>query len=249
MELLFGIGAMWGTRTDVNGVPISGPRQFAILQDTSVDFDFETKDLYSQLGFPLDAARGKGKVSAKSKVARVYTALYADLFFGEIFSTGEVNVSQNELVTLAAGSYTVSHSTSFVADLGVVVNAGGQAILSATSATPGPLGYTVSTAGVYSFNATLVGSQVAISYIYTDASGFSFTINNNLMGYTPTFQATLYHNNPTLRSTGQMTLRLNTCISSRLTFPTRVGEYAMSDFDFMAIGDGANRVGVVSFSE
>jgi hypothetical protein len=46
-----------------------------------------------------------------------------------------------------------------------------------------------------------------------------------------------------------MTLRLNTCISSRLTFPTRVGEYAMPDFDFMAIGDGSNIVGVVAFSE
>jgi len=102
---------------------------------------------------------------------------------------------------------------------------------------------------VYTFNTSIAGTQLAISYVYTDSGGFELTINNNLMGFTPTFQTTLYHNNPTLRSTGQMTLRLNTCISSRLTFPTRVGEYTMSDFDFMAIGDGGNRVGVVAFSE
>jgi hypothetical protein len=251
MELLFGIGALWGQRVDVNGNTLGiGPHQFAILQDTSVDFDFETKDLYSQLGFPLDAARGKGKVSAKSKVARVYTALYADLFFGETFSSGEVNVSQNELVTLGAGGiYTVAHSAAFVADLGVFINAGGQNFLSLTTTAPSNAQYAVSTAGTYTFNTSLAGTQLAISYVYTDSGGFEFTITNNLMGFTPTFQATLYHNNPTLRSTGQMTLRLNTCISARLTFPTRVGEYAMSDFDFMAIGDGANRVGVVAFSE
>src|SRR5260370_3343457 len=115
MELLFGIGALWGQRTDVNGAPIGvGPHQFAILQDTAIDFDFEQKDLYSQLGYPLDAARGKGKVTGKSKMARVYAALYADLFFGEVFTTGEFNVSQNELVTLAAaGLYTVANSAAF----------------------------------------------------------------------------------------------------------------------------------------
>ncbi len=251
MELMFGIGALWGQRVDVNGLPIGiGPHQFAILQDSSCDFDFEQKDLYSQLGFPLDAARGKGKVSVKSKVARIYTALYADLFFGETFAAGEVNVSQNELVTLGAGGvYTVTHSSAFIADLGVFINAGGQNFLQLTTGTITNTEYGVSTAGVYTFNTSLAGTVLAISYVYTDSGGFEFTIHNNLMGFTPTFQATLYHNNPTLRSTGQMTLRLNTCISSRLTFPTRVGEYTMPDFDFMAIGDGANIVGVVAFSE
>jgi len=251
MELLFGIGALWGQRVDVNGNNIGiGPHQFAIIQDTSVDFDFETKELYSQLGFPVDAARGKGKVTAKSKMARVYTAIYADIFFGETFAAGEINVSQNELVTLgAAGLYTVTHSAAFQADLGVFVNAGGQLFLQYSTTAPSNTQYGVSTAGVYTFNTSIAGTQLAISYVYTDSGGFEFTINNNLMGFTPTFQTTLYHNNPTLRSTGQMTLRLNTCISSRLTFPTRVGEYTMSDFDFMAIGDGGNRVGVVAFSE
>lgn len=251
MQLMFGIGALWGQRTDVNGKPIGiGPHQFAILQDTSIDFDFEEKDLYSQLGFPLDAARGKGKVSAKSKMARIYAALYADLFFGEAFTAGEINVSQNELVTLGSGgTYTVSNAANFVADLGVFVNSGGQAFLQLATVAPSNTQYNVSSTGVYTFNTSLSGTVLAINYVYTDASGFEFTIHNNLMGFTPTFQATMYHNNPTLRSTGQMTLRLNTCISSRLTFPTRVGEYALPDFDFMAIGDGSNIVGVVAFSE
>jgi hypothetical protein len=68
MQLIFGIGALWGTRTDVSGI---GPDQFAILQDNSIDFTFEVKELYSQLGYPIDIARGKGKVTG-AKMARVF---------------------------------------------------------------------------------------------------------------------------------------------------------------------------------
>lgn len=80
MQLIFGIGALWGTRTDV---PNIGPDQFAVLQDNTVEFQFEVKELYSQLGYPIDIARGKGKITGKAKVARVFGALYGDIFFGD----------------------------------------------------------------------------------------------------------------------------------------------------------------------
>src|SRR5579859_4058918 len=98
MQLIFGIGALWGTRSDVAGI---GPDQFAVLQDNSVDFAFEVKELYSQLGYPIDIARGKGKISGKAKVARVFANLYADIFFGETVATGEDNVSENEIQVIA----------------------------------------------------------------------------------------------------------------------------------------------------
>ena len=79
MELIFGIGALWGQRTDVPGV---GPDQFGVLQDNSIDFSFELKELYSQLQFPIDIARGKGKITGKAKRARNFSTLYADRFFG-----------------------------------------------------------------------------------------------------------------------------------------------------------------------
>ena len=65
MQLIFGIGALWGTRSDIPNV---GPDQFAVLQDNSIDFAFEVKELYSQLGYPSDIARGKGKITGKAKV-------------------------------------------------------------------------------------------------------------------------------------------------------------------------------------
>ena len=39
MQLSFGSGAVWGERTDVTGSGI-GPRQFGVLQDIQIDFDW-----------------------------------------------------------------------------------------------------------------------------------------------------------------------------------------------------------------
>ena len=42
MQLSFGSGAIWGERTDVIGSGI-GPRQFGVLQDIQIDFDWSDK--------------------------------------------------------------------------------------------------------------------------------------------------------------------------------------------------------------
>ena len=56
MQLSFGSGAIWGERTDVSGSGI-GPRQFGVLQDIQIDFDWTDKPLYGQLQFPVAIAR------------------------------------------------------------------------------------------------------------------------------------------------------------------------------------------------
>src|SRR5271168_2423823 len=162
MQLLFGIGALWGVRSDITGV---GPDQFAVLQDNSIDFAFEIKELYSQLGWPIDIARGKGKITGKAKMARVFGALYADLFFGATAATGEDNVSENELYTLAASTLSVTHATSFVADLGVYYSATGNLRFAYTTGTPSAAGqYTTGTNGAYTFFTGDIGAAIAISY-------------------------------------------------------------------------------------
>src|SRR5436305_496406 len=67
MQLAFGAGALWGNRTDVTGGGI-GPDQFGILQDVQIDFDWTTKELWGQFQFPVDIARGQGKISGKAKL-------------------------------------------------------------------------------------------------------------------------------------------------------------------------------------
>jgi hypothetical protein len=247
MQLIFGIGALWGQRSDKPGV---GVDQFAVLQDNSIDFTFEVKELYSQLGYPIDIARGKGKVTGKAKTARVFANLYANIFFGEVATSGESNVSEFEVHTLASASVTANNASTYVQDLGVFYNGGANLRFTYVTGSPTALGtYTTASGGVYSFSTGDIGAAVNISYIYTDTGGKTITINNNFMGYTPTFIGTFYQSRGTQGSSGQLTLRLNECVSSHLTIPTRIDDYAIQDFDFQAFSGGNNVVGTISTSE
>ena len=246
MQLIFGIGALWGTRNDITGV---GPDQFAILQDNSVDFAFEIKELYSQLGYPVDIARGKGKITGKAKVARVFASLYADIFFGESVATGETNTAENEVHTLASGTMTVAHSTGYVADLGIYYNSAGQTRFQYVTGAPAIGQYSTGVNGIYTFFTGDISAAISVSYVYTDASGKTITINNEFMGYTPTFVGTFYQQRNTQGSTGQLTLRLNECVSSHLTIPSRLDDYAIQDFDYQAFSNSSNVVGTISTTE
>ena len=101
MQLAFGAGALWGNRTDVTGSGI-GPDQFGILQDVQIDWDWQTKELWGQYQFPVDIARGQGKITGKAKFARIFGAIYGDLFFGQTPATGQLTVSENEAATVPA---------------------------------------------------------------------------------------------------------------------------------------------------
>lgn len=247
MQLIFGIGALWAQRTDQAGV---GPDQFAVLQDNSVDFSFELKELYSQQQFPIDIARGKGKITGKAKSARVFAALYADIFFGSTFTTGETNVSENEIHTAITTVSVNNPGSSFVADLGVYYNAAGNTRFAFVTGAPTAKGqYSTGTNGVYTFFTGDASASVAISYVYTDLNGNTIQITNNYMGVTPTFAATFYQNRATQGSAGQLTLRLNQCVSSHFTIPSRLDDYAIPDFDYQAFATGTNTIGVLSTTE
>ena len=79
MQLAFGAGALWGNRTDVTASGI-GPDQFGILQEVQIEWDWTTRELWGQHQFPVDIARGQGKISGKAKFARIFGAIYGDLF-------------------------------------------------------------------------------------------------------------------------------------------------------------------------
>jgi hypothetical protein len=246
VQLVFGIGALWGTRSDVPGI---GPDQFAILQDNTVDFAFEVKELYSQLGYPIDIARGKGKITGKAKVARIFANLYADIFFGETIATGEENVAENENHTLATTTVSVTNASSFIADLGVYYNAQGNDRFQFVTGAPTLGQYSTGTNGIYTFFTGDIGASVGISYVFTDASGKTITINNHFMGYTPTFMGTFYQSRNTQGATGQLTLRLNECVSSHLSLPSKIDDYAIPDMDYQAFSNGSNVIGTLSTTE
>jgi hypothetical protein len=128
MQLSFGSGAVWGERTDVTGSGI-GPRQFGVLQDVQIDFDWTDKPLYGQLQFPVAIARGQGKITGKAKFAQILGLLYSDIFFGLAPATGQFAVSQLEAASIPAVTpytVTVANAANYNDDLGVVYAASGK---------------------------------------------------------------------------------------------------------------------------
>src|ERR1700758_5128947 len=178
MQLSFGSGAIWGERTDVIGSGI-GPRQFGVLQDIQIDFDWSHKELYGQLQFPVAIARGQGKISGKAKFAQILGLLYSDIFFGLAAATGQFAVSQLEAAVVPATTpypATVANAANYNDDLGVVYAATGKRFNRVT--TPAAAGqYSVNFAtGVYTFSSADASASVLISYTYgTTTSGSKLT--------------------------------------------------------------------------
>ena len=197
MQLNFGSGALWGERTDLTGSGI-GPRQFGVLQDIQIDFDWTEKELYGQLQFPVAIARGQGKITGKAKFAQILGLLYSDIFFGITAATGQFAVSELEAAIVPAVtpySVPVANASNYNDDLGVAYSANGKRFNRVT--TPSAAGqYSVNFAsGVYTFAAADANAALLISYTYNITTvGNKLTLTNQLMGTTPVFKGNiLYH--------------------------------------------------------
>jgi hypothetical protein len=248
MQLSFGSGAIWGERTDVTGSGI-GPRQFGVLQDIQIDFDWTDKELYGQLQFPVAIARGQGKITGKAKFAQILGLLYSDIFFGLTPANGQFAVSQLEAAIVpAATPYTVTaaNASSYNDDLGVVYASSGKRFNRVS--TPSTLGqYSVNFAtGVYTFSSADASAALLISYTYNVAtSGSKLTITNQVMGMTPTFKATFY----TTYNGDGTALRLNACTANKLSLPTKLDTWTINELDFMAFADASGTIGYLSTVE
>ncbi len=248
MQLSFGSGAIWGERTDVTGSGI-GPQQFGILQDIQIDFDWSDKELYGQLQFPVAIARGQGKITGKAKFAQILGLLYSDMFFGVTPATGQFAVSQLEAATIPATTpYTVvpANAASYNDDLGVTYAANGKRFNRVI--TPSAAGqYSVNFAtGVYTFSSADASTSVLVSYTYNIAtSGNMLTLLNQPLGITPTFKATFY----TAYNGSGTALRLNACTANKLSLPTKLDTWTISELDFMAFADASGTIGYLSTVE
>jgi len=240
MEFGFGSGILTGIRTDIT-TSTQTPVRFGALQDVSIEFSGDTKQLWATQQYPIDSARGKTKITGKAKVAEIKARMYNDLFFGQTLSTGSLKYAYNESTTLATGtpSYTVANSASTpLVDQGVFYVANGNQLV-AVSATPSSGQYTFNVGtGVYTFGSADGGSGVFMNYTYHSASGYTISGQNPFMGNTPRFQATLFQP----FEGNQVVLVLNQCVASRLTFPTRIDDYVIADLDFDAFADNAGNV-------
>jgi hypothetical protein len=232
LQIGFGSGILFVTRKDIANAP---PFQLAALQDITISFTGELKDLFSQGQFPIAVARGKTKIEGKGKYALVSTPIYNSLFFGQTVTAGQTLTSFAE-PHVAAASVVVTNGATFLEDLGVFEPATGirfQPVTVAPTVT-GTYQVTVGT-GTYAFLATDAGKNLQISYTYTTPTGgYTLLGSNPLMGVTPVFSA---HFNQVFQG-NSLDLTLYNCVSTTLTLPTGgVDNFLISDFAFGAFAD------------
>ena len=240
----FGSGVLIGTRSDI---PNATPLNFGFVQEVTIDKSAGVKELYGQFQRPIAIARGTIKTTGKAKVARISGLAFANLYYGLTPVAGQVATSFAEAGAVPATSpYNVSvvNAASFVDDEGVTYAATGLPLTKVVS-TPSAGQYGVAD-GVYSFNAADEGKAVLITYTYTiSGTGQKFTVANQLIGTTPTFQALFY----TTFQGQAVTLQLNNCTSSKLSFGTKLEDFVIPEFDFSCFADTSGNVMTWSFAE
>lgn len=247
----FGAGKLIATPlTDALGAAVTNPTPVAVavLQDVSVDLDYETKSLHGENQFAVAIGRGKAKISWKAKTGSFAGGLLGSLFLGATPTASRKGavIDEAKVVPATPGPYTITiappSSGTFAANLGVVnVTTGKPMKRVASSPATGEYSLNDGT-GVYTFASADQGLAVLISYEYTIASSTSselFNITNNLMGYTPTFSAVFYN---TFQGKTQV-LKLNSNVIGKLSQPRKNDDFTMSDMDAEAFADASGSAG------
>lgn len=246
MQVQFGAGTAIGVRTDIANAT---PAFMGVLQDVEIDFDQSLVELVGAYKLAVDIAPGKLKISGKAKFAQIQAANLGNLMFGVAPTPSSgFAVAVAESATVTTHTCTVTHSATFVQDLGVY-NATTGAQYTPVASAPALGQYTVS-AGVYTFNASDTITTAKIYYTYTVTSLNQMAMSQQLMGVGPTFS--LYLSNTYTNNQGTvdtLNLKLNACRSSKLTLPFKNTDYMIAEFDFQAFADQAGNWGTLVTSE
>lgn len=235
MQIVFGSGLMYATRTDVADAT---PLNFGQLQDVSVDFNSTMKELIGSYQMPIGVARGAMKISGKCKTANISGRVLGDLFFGSGVTSGEERVA-SELGTIATGAITVENDANFVEDKGVVLASTGVPFKKVDTA-PKVGEYSVDVAtGVYKFDVSENGKEVRIAYVYSATTGQTIELNNQLLGSQPVFSIVLSGN----YNGKHYSLTLNRCVATKAGFQFKNEDFTTPDFEFGAFADDSNSIG------
>jgi hypothetical protein len=196
MQPLFGTGQL------VLSPALSGivtPIVVAALQDISLDASFAMVDLIGQNQFPLDKAKGAGKLGGKFKTGLFSGALIAAVLSGSTVVAGSTVGIVAETFTLAAGTYTTTKGALTVpgaaGDLGVF-DVTANKFLTAVASGPTTGQYVPATAaGVIAFATADNGHIMQVSYASTAATlGTTISLNNQAMGTNVAFGMRLFNN-------------------------------------------------------
>lgn len=250
---LFGAGVLFGTPLyDASGVAITTPSpvQFGILQEVTVDEEFEMKMLYGANQFPVAVGRGKGKVTLKAKAANFSAQLYNTFFYGQTLTAGYQAIYNDLTGTGATATITITPPSTgvFGYDLGVQGSNG----VPFTRVTGTPTGGQYSQTGaVYTFSSqdAAAGTRVFINYEYTNsslpASAKKLTVVNLPMGYNPSFQVDLQgsYNGKTF------TVRYPNAVSGKISRQFKNDDFTIPDLEIDCFADSSGNISYQCFYE
>lgn len=241
-QYMFGTGQLFAS--NVGG---GDPVRIGALQDVSVEFSGEIKQLFGQYQYALAVARGKTKIEGKFGTGNIDVKAYNKLFFNATGGvvTGEKKQAINEAGTIPGTPYkiTVANGATFYRDLGVTFVATGVP-LRYVAAGPATGEYSVNTTtGEYTFAAADTTLAVVFNYLYTSAAtGGTVTLTNELMGAAPTLELIC---SQTFQSK-VFTLGLFSITVDKLSLPLKQDDFTISEANFMAQANASNQIGFMS---
>lgn len=241
-QYVFGTGQVFAT-----GVDGSAPMRVGALQDVSVDFSGDIKELYGQYQFALDVARGKTKIEWKASTGNIDVNAFNSIFFNQTVEAGDELIQAfNEAAKVpAATTYTVTaaNAAGFFQDLGVYRASDATPLVQVLSA-PAAGQYSVDPeTGTYTFAAADANLDVMLNYLYESSNtGGSLEITNQLMGATPKFRLVLSQ----LYDGKSFTLVLYKAVSDKLSLPLKQDDYLISEISGNAQADDAGRIARIS---
>jgi hypothetical protein len=254
-QYAFGAGNMYVTQLlTAAGAAVANPTPYPlmVLQEGSVDFSSDTKELYGQNQFPVAVGRGKTKMAIKVKPARILAGVWNALFFGQTLSPGLIAVNTDSTGTAVPTTPfqitpTPPSSGTFAADMGVLDANGAPMIRVASAPATGQYAVNVGT-GQYTFAAADTTKIVYINYQYstsTATTGQKQVVANLAMGYAPTFRADLC-----VTYLGKIvTFSFPNAIATKLGLGFKNEDFAIPEFEFSAFDNGAGQVMSWSTSE
>lgn len=254
MQFLFGAGSVFGIPIQdaagnaiTNGTPI----QIGVMQEMSLEFSGDVKELYGQNQFAVDVGRGKAKVGGKIKGAQVSGAAINSLFFGQtmVSGTGMAAYIDSTGAAIPATPFQITPTPpstgTFVEDLGVRDSNG--LAMTKVASTPAAGQYSVS-AGVYLFNTADTGKTVFINYrySYTLLSGKQITVNNVQMGAAPLLRTLMQVD---YRGKRALVILPNALFTKMALFSTKLDDYSIPEEDFSCFADSSGNVATIYTSE
>jgi hypothetical protein len=250
----FGPGICWLTPvTNYLGAAVVNPSPilFATMQDCSLDFSADLKELFGTYASPIAIGRGKQKYAIKLKNAQTHGRLWNAAFFGQTLTSGEIYDAwfdqTGSVVPATPFQVTVDPpgSGTILFPLGVRDNF--DVPLTLVTGTPITRQYAYS-AGVFTFAAADAGLTYYIDYRYT-ATGAgapqTLVISNPVMGQAPTFQFDMKipYNGMNFNAS------FPNCHCGKLGFATKLDDFSYPEFDFSAFAPGNAGVGTLSWSQ